>query len=222
MADIKRAQCSRRGYRSHLNKLLASVNWRSFSSPDTLSEDNTATLKDFYEQLQRKEELIAPLDAKILEATVENDAIEAEILQTEKINTTISTAKAKIKNRLRSVTVRETSAPPPSSDRHVEHARVRRLPKLELPQFSGNPLLWQSFWDIFEASVHTNNSLTGVQKLSYLRSQLQGEAARVIAGFQLTNTNYEHYVNLLKERFEQPYKQIYRRPHASLDWTSQP
>jgi len=91
----------------------------------------------------------------------------------------------------------------------VEHDnRVTRLPKLELPQFSGNPLLWQSFWDIFEASVHTNNSLTGVQKLSYLRSQLQGEAASVIAGFQLTNTNYEHSVDLLKERFGQPYKQI--------------
>ena len=132
MADIKRAQCSRRGYRSHLNKLLASVN-DLLASPDALSEDNKATLTDFYEQLQRKEELIAPLDAKILEATVEDDAIEAEILQTEEINTTISTAKAKIKNRLRSVTVRETPAPPPSTDHHVEHDnRVTRLPKLVL------------------------------------------------------------------------------------------
>ena len=208
MAGIKRAQCSRRGYRSQLKKILASVD-ELLASPDTLSEDNTATLWDLYEQLQRKEELITPLDAKILEATEEDDVIEAEVLQTEVINTTMSTAKAKIKHRLRSVTVQDTTAPPPPTDRHMKReGRVTFLPKLELPQFSGNPLLWQSFWDTFEASVHTSNSLTGVQKLSYLRGQLQGEAVCVIAGFQLTNANYEHSVDLLKEHFGQPHKQI--------------
>ena len=67
--------------------------------------------------------------------------------------------------------------------------QVTRLPKLELPQFNGDPLVWQTFWDCFEAAVHSNTSLTGVQKLSYLRAQLHGDATRVIAGFQLTNDN---------------------------------
>ena len=65
-----------------------------------------------------------------------------------------------------------------------------RLPKLNLPHFSGNRMHWQPFWDSLEAAVDTNRSLTGVQKLSYLRTQLQGEARHVIAGFPLTSTSY--------------------------------
>ena len=43
------------------------------AKPPPLSEDNIATLRDLHEQLQRKHELITPLDAKILEATVEDN-----------------------------------------------------------------------------------------------------------------------------------------------------
>jgi len=50
---------------------------------------------------------------------------------------------------------------------------VTQLPKLSMPVFSGNALQWQSFWDCFEAAVHHNPSITGVQKLNYLRAQLQ-------------------------------------------------
>ena len=52
------------------------------------------------------------------------------------------------------------------------HHSVSRLPKLSLPYFSGDPLMWQSFWDSFSAAVHTNPNLTGVQKLNYLGAQL--------------------------------------------------
>jgi len=83
-----------------------------------------------------------------------------------------------------------------------------------LPQFTGNPLLWQFFWDCFEAAVHSNESLNGVQKLSHLCAQLQ-DAALVIA--QLTNANYEHSKALLKEPFGQPYKQIDAHMQALID-----
>jgi len=76
-----------------------------------------------------------------------------------------------------------------------------RLPKLTLPQFSGDPLAWQGFWDSFETSVHSDPHLTGFQKFNYLCAQLQGEAACVVAGFPLTSDNYEHSVSLLKQRF---------------------
>ena len=72
------------------------------------------------------------------------------------------------------------------------HQNISRLPKLNLPYFSGDPLVWQPFWDSFEAAINSNSSLTGVQKFNYLRAQLQGDAARVIAWFPLTYSNYEH------------------------------
>jgi len=40
----------------------------------------------------------------------------------------------------------------------------------------------------------------------YLRAQLQGDAARTIAGIHLTETNYSQSISLLKERFGLPNK----------------
>ena len=82
------------------------------------------------------------------------------------------------------------------------------LPKLSIPTFTGDPLTWQSFWDCFDSAVNSNPILYDVQKLSYLRAQLQGDASRVIAGFPLTNTSYGQSVALLKDRFGQSFKII--------------
>ena len=84
------------------------------------------------------------------------------------------------------------------------HAVVMQLPKLEVPKYSGDPLNWQSFWDCFESAIHFNLNLSGVQKLSYLRAQLEGDAARVIIGLPLSNMNYEHSVDLLKGHYGKP------------------
>ena len=111
MAELKRALCSRRGYRTHLKKILASVD-ELLEQPQPLSEDNIATLRDLHEQLQRKHELITPLDAKILEAMTEDSTIETEVLQAEETNTSISTAKAKISHRLCSISARDTTNRP--------------------------------------------------------------------------------------------------------------
>ena len=214
MAELKKLISTRRGYRAHLTILLQSVT-EILNNAQPLSEDNIATMRDLHEQLQRKQELISGLDAKILKVTSEEE-IEAEILHTEEISSSISTAKAKITHRLSSTTSAEVTARRPEA-RTSAQEHVTRLPKLDLPQFAGNPLHWQSFWDCFEATVHVNSSLTGVQKLSYLRAQLCGDAARVIAGFQLTNNSYDHSITLLKQRFGQTYKQVEARMQALID-----
>jgi len=92
-----------------------------------------------------------------------------------------------------------------------------RLPKLTLPTFNGNPLKWQTFWDSFTAAVDRNQGLSQVQKFSYLRAQLEGDAARAISGLPLTDDNYEHSVTLLKERFGQPYKLVDAHQEALLN-----
>lgn len=51
---------------------------------------------------------------------------------------------------------------------HTPHKSVSRLPKLNLPSFSDDPLLWQTFWDTFNAAINNNPSLGKVQKFSYL------------------------------------------------------
>ena len=94
---------------------------------------------------------------------------------------------------------------------------VSRLPKLQLPTFSGNPLEWLTFWDSFDVAVNSNPNLEGIQKFNYLRAQLTGDAARVIAGFPLSNTNYIQAVDLLKTRFGEPQNIISTHMQALLN-----
>ena len=61
----------------------------------------------------------------------------------------------------------------PVVDTNPSHRFYHRLPTLDLPTFSGDILLWQTFWESFESSVHSNTVLTNVQKFTYLKSQLQ-------------------------------------------------
>ena len=92
-----------------------------------------------------------------------------------------------------------------------------RLPKLNLPTFTGNPLQWFTFWDSFQAAVHSNTTLGDIQKFSYLKAQLTGDAARAISGFPLTNDNYTKAVQLLKERFGNASKVINAHMQSLLD-----
>ncbi len=92
-----------------------------------------------------------------------------------------------------------------------------RLPKLSL---NGNSLHWQTFWDSFNAAVHSNTSLSGVQKFNYLKARTNDDAARAISGFPLPNANYEQAVTLLKERFGQSHKIVNAHMQAFLNVTT--
>ena len=97
---------------------------------------------------------------------------------------------------------------------------MTRLPKLSIPLFFGDILERKSFWDCFETAVHNNPPLSGVEKLKYLRAQLQGSAIRVITGLLLTNTSYGHLVTLLQDRYGQPHKLIKAHMKALIELPS--
>ncbi|KAL5009405.1 hypothetical protein ScPMuIL_014986 [Solemya velum] len=95
-----------------------------------------------------------------------------------------------------------------------------KLPNLTLPSFSGDFLGWQTFWDSYQSSIHNNIGLTDVQKFSYLRAQLQGEASQCIAGLPLTSANYQQAIDLLTERFGQHHKIITACMQSLIDLPS--
>ncbi|XP_063228908.1 uncharacterized protein LOC134534376 [Bacillus rossius redtenbacheri] len=76
-----------------------------------------------------------------------------------------------------------------------------RLPAIDLPHFQGNPTDWLSFSNLFEALVVDNRSLTNVERLSYLKSSLSGDALAVIQALPLTDSNYSIAWELLSKRY---------------------
>ena len=108
---------------------------------------------------------------------------------------------------------------PPAVDQRnqAQQFAVSRLPKLTLPTFSGNILDWLTFWDSFRAAIHLNPNLSGVQKFNYLKAQLQGDAARTVEGFPLSDQNYLHAVTILQDRFGRTHKLVAAHMRALLE-----
>ena len=48
-----------------------------------------------------------------------------------------------------------------------------KLLKMNIPVFSEEYLQWTSFWDLFNASVHTNETLMDAQRLQHLKASLK-------------------------------------------------
>ncbi|XP_074661833.1 uncharacterized protein LOC141914509 [Tubulanus polymorphus] len=93
-----------------------------------------------------------------------------------------------------------------------------KLPVLQIPKFSGNVLEWSSFWDSFETGVHRTDIPT-MNKFTYLRSCLSGEAYSCIAGISTSADNYTIAVDLLKSRFGETSRLISAYMKALLELT---
>ncbi|UYV84304.1 hypothetical protein LAZ67_X001786, partial [Cordylochernes scorpioides] len=77
-----------------------------------------------------------------------------------------------------------------------------KLPKFNLPVFSGEMSQWLSFKDLFLVTIDKNTTLSDIQKLQYLHSSLKGDAARIIKGFPITENNYKQAWKTLVERYD--------------------
>lgn len=77
-----------------------------------------------------------------------------------------------------------------------------RLPKIELPTFSGNYTDWYGFYDMFNSLIHSNQAINDVQRFHYLKSSLKGEAAEIVASLDMSRANYTNAWFRLKERYD--------------------
>jgi len=91
------------------------------------------------------------------------------------------------------------------------------LPKLYLPKFRGDVTRWNTFWDSFQSAVHRNEGITNINKFNYLKSVLEGSAAREIEGLTLTEANYGAAVEILQERFGRPMDQLLKVSPCTSD-----
>lgn len=75
------------------------------------------------------------------------------------------------------------------------------LPRIEHPRFSGKSEDWFQFYEYFMQTVHNDESLTDIEKLTYLIGVLDGEAKDSVKNFYIRACNYEIVLNLLRNKF---------------------
>lgn len=98
------------------------------------------------------------------------------------------------------VRVQAAAVSTPGGKFESEHGDVR-LPRVNLPTFSGKYEEWQSFYDMFSTLIHNSKSITSVQKLHYLKGSLTGEALNLLREYSTTEANYEEAWKQLIRRY---------------------
>ncbi|XP_011866999.1 PREDICTED: uncharacterized protein LOC105561540 [Vollenhovia emeryi] len=77
-----------------------------------------------------------------------------------------------------------------------------RLPDISLPKFSGEYAAWPAFRNLFTSLILSNQKLTDVERLHYLRSSLEGAPAQLVSGLSMTGDSLVPSWELLKDRYE--------------------
>lgn len=95
---------------------------------------------------------------------------------------------------------RNTDSPHFSGTSKDGQLSFAKLPRIQLPIFSGKYEDWPSFEDLFLALVH-NTDISDVQKLHYLKTSVSGEAEILLRNIQITESNYTNAWEVLKTRF---------------------
>jgi len=113
MKKIKRLNLSRRGYHSHLKRLLASAGEILDRGNDKSEVDSITKLTDLIEQFDRKRNILVDLDKQIA-AGISDDDLEAELLESEEIQSKISATVTRVKH-LMQVLQAQTHSSLPSS-----------------------------------------------------------------------------------------------------------
>ncbi|XP_055590885.1 uncharacterized protein LOC129742966 [Uranotaenia lowii] len=88
------------------------------------------------------------------------------------------------------------------SQGHASMGSRVKLPEIRLPSFSGKLREWVSFRDSFQSLIHNNGQLAPMEKFSYLRSSLSGEALQEVLSIELSDVNYSVAWEILTERYE--------------------
>jgi len=77
-----------------------------------------------------------------------------------------------------------------------------KLPRVNLPTFSGPFEEWMPFRNMFQSMIDQNPALPNIQKMQYLILALKGEARDVIGSLEVSEENYAEAWAMLKERYD--------------------
>ena len=104
-----------------------------------------------------------------------------------------------------------------TSSPHVHTNVPLKLPEIKLPEFSGNFEEWTQFWDLFTSLVDKRSDLPVSVKFNYLKNSLRGPSAKLVAGFSITDGNYQQAKDLLLQQYQNEDRCVRQLVHKLYD-----
>ena len=86
--------------------------------------------------------------------------------------------------------------------RNTNNEDSERLPRINLPEFSGEYKDWESFRDVFQSSVIDKHNVPDVTKLRHLRTCLKGDAEDLVKSYPITSENFPIIWKKLVDKYE--------------------
>ena len=209
---------------SNLDKVkkqrIAARGWitRAMNNLEAVLKQDPADKVDYEEAMSEFDKRLKILDdvQSKVESELPEEEIEADVEQAGAIR---DKAKQCLKKVMRAfVKLFPVQLDSDSISQGTSNVQGVKLPKLELPKFSGVVTEWPAFWEKFEAIVDESDIPT-VSKFTYLQSLLQGEAKDAVAGLSLTTENYKTACKLLVDRFGKKEVIIFAHIQALLSVT---
>ena len=163
------------------------------------SEEKEDELMIILQNLREKQSDLKQMNREVI-MLLDEEELEDEAILCEEIEYKIRRTIQKISKELQSIKINDNlSNVNNTSCAAPVKAQGMQLPKFNLTSFNGDPLKWTIFIETFTAAVDWQNSLAAIEKITYLKGQLEGPAADCIQRFSLTSKNYEEAKNWRKD-----------------------
>ena len=183
-----------------ITKNAIKINAIADKAPVNVTNEDLATLRALLEVMQAKLTFALQLNTVILDKSEESDdAFDIEFQAGNEFEVKLQTQIQEIEGLID----RSTAQP---IDSHFPQPRTSRtmgvkMPKFDIPKFSGRYKDWIPFYDQFIAAVDQNDTKPDIQKLNYLKASLKDEAATLLAHLPLTASNYQVGIKLLENQY---------------------
>ena len=203
--EVGRLKKKRSANKNVLLGLIVKAKERIIAGGD--SESICSDVGVYLKNIKGKEKLIAATNEEILNI-IDDDKIEEDIDESTKFELAVTKGIGEIEKFLRKHEVKVKKEDTELDIRKTSYALSPKigvkLPKICIKKFTGDPTTWQQFLETFIATVHNNSNLSDIEKFSYLKGYLGGEAEKCVEGMPLSNENYGEAMKLLEERFGNP------------------
>ncbi|CAI6343037.1 unnamed protein product [Macrosiphum euphorbiae] len=186
---------------------------RTFISNFDVTEQPVSLLEFRQEELPAINRKFDDVQAEI--ELLEIDDISGSEAERERFENEYFTIRSQIQELINTEKLTSVTGPNASFNSYRPHRT--QLAPISLPSFDGNIQEWSSFFDIFRAMVHEEDSFTTAQKLYHLRSCLLGPALDLVRSIPISDGNYAVVLDRLKHRYDNKSLVIQSHIRAILD-----